>query len=235
MGIGNQFDTLILLSGGLDSVVLLARLVEEREHRTLALHFQLATRSPELQTSRKIARQMNVPLRVIDVRSFMRACDARREQHHLVFGSVVLFTMALTFANEHGIPKVTAALNSGDAQNEVEHQPETFTWLTAGIERLGARTTLCLPFHDWTKALIVQEGVRLNAPLEQSWSCVTPVLGAHDGTCIACVERQNAFRVAGVPDPTEYASFKVPIAPSSSAVMNAAPSPCAEGFHADHQ
>jgi 7-cyano-7-deazaguanine synthase len=112
--------------------------------------------------------------------------------------------MALSFANEHGIRAVVAGINDGDAQSEAEHGSEFFTLIDQGSRILGATTKLVLPFQGWPKAAIIREGALLGAPLAASWSCVTPLGRLHDGQCHACVERIHAFRLAGVPDPTEY-------------------------------
>ena len=59
---------------------------------------------------------------------------------------------------------------------------------------------LLVPFQDWTKGMIVQEGLRLGVPYELTWTCYeggeTPC-----GLCGSCTERQEAFFDAGVPDP----------------------------------
>lgn len=54
------------------------------------------------------------------------------------------------------------------------------------------------------KADVVRRGARL--PLKHTLSCASPVLGGHCGRCSKCGERQDGFRLAGVPDPTVYAS-----------------------------
>jgi 7-cyano-7-deazaguanine synthase len=59
------------------------------------------------------------------------------------------------------------------------------------------------PFLSWTKAEIVRRGVELDVPLAATWSCYKGG-AAHCGTCGTCVERKEAFAVAGVADPTEY-------------------------------
>lgn len=45
-----------------------------------------------------------------------------------------------------------------------------------------------------------------HAALALSFSCVNPQQGGHCGKCIKCGRRQEAFRDAGIPDPTEYAA-----------------------------
>jgi 7-cyano-7-deazaguanine synthase len=43
-----------------------------------------------------------------------------------------------------------------------------------------------------------------NFPLERTFSCIAPLDGRHCGCCNKCAERQTAFRSIGMADPTEY-------------------------------
>jgi len=54
-----------------------------------------------------------------------------------------------------------------------------------------------------TKAGIVRRAVELGVDLSRTWSCYKG-LDLHCGTCGTCVERREAFILAGVPDPTRY-------------------------------
>lgn len=71
------------------------------------------------------------------------------------------------------------------------------------------------PFLNMTKADIVKLGAELGAPMHKTWSCYDPrtvrelthgaITGyAHCGECGTCVERKEAFLLAGVTDPTTY-------------------------------
>lgn len=60
------------------------------------------------------------------------------------------------------------------------------------------------PFVEWTKADIVRRGAELGVPFADTWSCYRGA-DVHCGTCGTCVERREAFALAGVPDPTRYA------------------------------
>jgi 7-cyano-7-deazaguanine synthase len=57
--------------------------------------------------------------------------------------------------------------------------------------------------HD-TKADIVERGLALDAPLEETWTCYQGGEVAC-GTCDACKLRRKGFRQAGVEDPIPYA------------------------------
>jgi 7-cyano-7-deazaguanine synthase len=60
------------------------------------------------------------------------------------------------------------------------------------------------PFSDLHKADVIRMGVALDVPLELTLSCMQPAGGLHCGRCSKCRERRDAFREAGVDDPTRY-------------------------------
>ncbi len=74
--------------------------------------------------------------------------------------------------------------------------------------RLGtyAGIQLLRPFISLDKAGIATEGVRLGVDYARTWSCYKGG-EIHCGTCGTCVERREAFLVAGIADPTKYASL----------------------------
>jgi len=73
--------------------------------------------------------------------------------------------------------------------------------------RLGtyAGIKLIRPFIAMSKAEIAARGSELAVDYSRTWSCY--VGGeVHCGECGTCVERREAFIVAGIPDPTKYLS-----------------------------
>jgi 7-cyano-7-deazaguanine synthase len=64
--------------------------------------------------------------------------------------------------------------------------------------------TLEAPFAALHKADVIRRGVELGVPLELTLSCMQPKDGLHCGRCSKCRERRDAFREAGVADPTSY-------------------------------
>lgn len=65
------------------------------------------------------------------------------------------------------------------------------------------------PFMHFTKAQIARLGASLDVPFELTWSCYeggdNGLDDKHCGRCGTCVERYESFKLAGIPDPTEYA------------------------------
>jgi 7-cyano-7-deazaguanine synthase len=66
------------------------------------------------------------------------------------------------------------------------------------------KVALDRPFVSLTKADIVKLGSELGVPFERTWSCYKGG-ELHCGRCGTCVERREAFYLAGVDDPTIYA------------------------------
>jgi 7-cyano-7-deazaguanine synthase len=64
--------------------------------------------------------------------------------------------------------------------------------------------TIEAPFAALHKADVIRRGVELGVPLELTLSCMQPKDGLHCGRCSKCRERRDAFRQAGVTDPTPY-------------------------------
>lgn len=63
------------------------------------------------------------------------------------------------------------------------------------------------PFVNVDKTAIVRLGAALGVPYERTWSCYEGRNdGVHCGACGTCVERREAFELAGVDDPTSYAA-----------------------------
>ena len=56
------------------------------------------------------------------------------------------------------------------------------------------------------KGGIVARGAELDVPFEETWTCYEGDFdsGLHCGECGSCVERAEAFELAGVLDPTRY-------------------------------
>ncbi len=67
---------------------------------------------------------------------------------------------------------------------------------------------LFAPLQSLKKADIVKLGNDLGVPFENTWSCYKGE-DKHCGTCPTCRSRREAFRIAGVEDPTQYSYGEV--------------------------
>lgn len=64
------------------------------------------------------------------------------------------------------------------------------------------------PYAALDKAEVIRRGAALGVPFELTLSCMSPLAGPllpkHCGTCSKCRERHDAFIDVGVADPTDY-------------------------------
>jgi 7-cyano-7-deazaguanine synthase len=83
--------------------------------------------------------------------------------------------------------------------------PEFFAAFESMLQRAtGERVQVVRPFASMAKHKVLELGRHL--PLELTFSCLSPVNGAHCGACNKCAERRLAFREIGRDDPTCYAA-----------------------------
>lgn len=82
-------------------------------------------------------------------------------------------------------------------------------------EGLAHRLEIAAPYAGIDKAAVIRRGTALEAPLALTLSCmnatsvaaVTSAGVTHCGVCSKCRERHDAFTQAGVDDPTPYANI----------------------------
>jgi len=107
----------------------------------------------------------------------------------------------------HGIEQLALATLSANPFNDAT--PEFFSRFEAMLrEAVGSRVEIIRPFEQLTKEHVLRLGREL--PLELTFSCLSPVAGQHCGQCNKCGERRRGFREAGVHDRTQYASMSTP-------------------------
>jgi 7-cyano-7-deazaguanine synthase len=69
--------------------------------------------------------------------------------------------------------------------------------------KAGSRISIVVPLIGMSKAKIIQEGIKLGAPLHLTWSCYRNSDLAC-GRCDSCVRRLKGFAEAGFVDPISY-------------------------------
>jgi len=102
---------------------------------------------------------------------------------------------------------VAAAMHGGDHFIYPDCRPgfmEAFQAMQDAALDGYAQVRLHTPYIDGSKADIVADGARHGVPFAETWSCYKGG-EIHCGRCGTCVERREAFHLAGVADPTDYA------------------------------
>jgi len=223
MSLENPKSSVVLLSGGLDSSVLLAKLVAEGR-RVLAMGVDYGQRhSREIDSARAIAAHYNVEYRLADLRGIseffgknsltdksLRVYEGAYDEVGMKTTVVparnlLLISLATAWAISEKCETVAYAAHGGDHAIYPDCREEFAEKLDA-VVRIADWHAVRLerPFVGMDKAEIVALGAKLDVPFSLTWSCYNGG-EKHCGKCSTCVERAAAFRAAGVPDPTVYA------------------------------
>lgn len=122
--------------------------------------------------------------------------------------NAILLSVATGVAVAVGAQAVAFGAHTGDHSVYPDCRPafvEAFERLAlvANEGLIDAGFEVLAPFLESTKTDIVRTAAALGVPMDQTWSCYRGG-ERHCGRCGTCVERREAFALAGVDDPTEY-------------------------------
>jgi 7-cyano-7-deazaguanine synthase len=133
--------------------------------------------------------------------------DVYLEGRNVILLSKVAVYMARAASAKATAPKHTTQLLLGTLAGNPfpDATPEFFAAMSRALSLgLGASIAIQAPFAALHKADVIRKGIELGVPLELTLSCMQPKNGLHCGKCSKCRERRDAFREAGVEDPTAY-------------------------------
>jgi len=217
----------VLLSGGLDSMVAAAR-AREAGFRLLALSVDYNQRHRvELAAARTIAQALGAERHIVlplDLAAFggsaLTADIAVPKQGvgpgipvtYVPARNTIFLSLALGWAEAAGAHDLFIGVNALDYSGYPDCRPEfiaSFEAMAALATRDGVEGhgfTVHAPLQHMSKADIVREADRLGLDAAMSWSCYDPAPGGiHCGLCDSCRLRQRGFDEAGIADPTVYA------------------------------
>jgi 7-cyano-7-deazaguanine synthase len=226
----NQPETGILLSGGIDSAVLLDQLLG---HGWKVVPFYVRTgcvwESSELEATRRFLARLEQSgsrassasgglqdLVVLDMPLADLYGDhwslsgtgvpdelTPDEAVYLPGHNPLMLIKPAIWCRMHGIGQLTLATLSN---NPFSDATSAFFGRFEEMlhEAMGGPVEIARPFEQLTKNQVLEMGRHL--PLELTFSCLAPVDGLHCGHCNKCAERRRAFLEVGVVDRTEYAA-----------------------------
>lgn len=229
--------TAVLLSGGLDSAVLLMEEALRGEAQPVYVGVGLAWENAERQAIARFveAAALNGRVRPLVVLT-VDMTDVYPKSHWAVEGrppgyhtpdedvylpgrNVILLGKAGVFCAASGIGRIV--IGTLDHNPFPDATPAFRTAMQTALSLgLGHELLIEAPYAQTSKASVIRRGIELGAPLALTLSCMQPVrtgAGAparptggfiHCGLCSKCRERHLAFVEAGVPDPTTYADRK---------------------------
>ena len=218
-----------IVSGGMDSVTL-AHLLKDEGCELHLLSVDYGQRhKKELDYARRCAERLEASFDIADIAGVGRLLSgsALTDTVDVPHGHYAEETMAITVvpnrnaimlsiaygvAVARGAQFVATAVHAGDHYVYPDCRPEFIEAFDAmekrAVEGFGdPGLHLYTPFVQKTKAQIVEVGASLDVPYEDTWSCYEGG-EVHCGLCGTCIERKEAFELAGVADPTVYRDRK---------------------------
>ncbi len=214
----------MICSGGLDSVVLAHKVAAETTLAGLVSFDYGQRHHKELGFAKLCAERLGVAHALVDIRAIGRHLtgsaltddldvpDGHYSEQSMKVTVVpnrnaIMLSIAFGIAAAEKVDAVATAVHGGDHFIYPDCRP-AFTKAFAAMQKLAldgySDVALYTPFVEVPKSAIAAEGAKLAVPFAETWSCYKGG-EVHCGRCGTCVERREAFHLAGVDDPSVYA------------------------------
>ncbi len=205
-----------ILSGGLDSTVLLYKLIEEG-HKIKCLSFDYGQRhKKELQMAIKTCKKLNIEHKIVDITSINELLQGSSltslnieipEGHYQEEGmrntvvpnrNMIFASLAIGYAVSLDYDAFSLGVHKGDHHIYPDCRPIFIHRLEEVLRVANYEPIMIItPFLNMNKKEIVKEGIKLNVDFSLTWTCYK---GEDNpcGKCGSCIERIEAFRLNGV-------------------------------------
>ena len=213
-------DSVIIVSGGMDSTTLL---YDRRDEIALAISFDYGSNHnareiayAEMHCKRLGIEHITIPLDFMHKyfrSSLLEGADAIPEGHYadenmkstvVPFRNGIMLAVAAGVAESRNLTKLLIANHGGDHTIYPDCRPEFISAMDSATNAgtyVGVRVVA--PYTNITKGDIARIGKKLGIDYAETWSCYTGG-EKHCGKCGTCVERKEALAYAGIEDTTEY-------------------------------
>ena len=213
-------DSVIIVSGGMDSITLL---YDKKEEIALAVTFDYGSNhnAKEITWAKVHCERLKIKHIVIKLdfmhkyftSSLLEGADAIPEGHYadenmkstvVPFRNGIMLSIAAGIAESNGLKKVLIANHGGDHTIYPDCRPAFIKAMNVATENgTYVNVSICAPYTNITKADIARIGKRLGIDYSETWSCYKGG-EKHCGKCGTCIERKEALALAGIEDKTEY-------------------------------
>lgn len=216
----------LLVSGGLDSCILLGQLLDDGcEVRPFYVRTGVIWEAAELAALRRFIDSfgsrskgrvrelvlLNLPLEDLYGRHWSltgRAVPDETTPDDAVFlpgRNALLAIKAAVWCQMHGLARLALATLKSNPFPDATH--EFFDAFQHALSiGSAAKIEIVRPLEQLTKTAVMRLGREY--PLGETFSCIAPAGERHCGRCNKCAERKRAFRDADMPDPTIYATIE---------------------------
>ncbi len=216
-------DSLLVLSGGLDSTTMLYE-YKEQIGMAVSFHYGSNHNDRELEYASLHCKRLGIKHLIISlsfVKDYFRSSllegseavpegnydDENMRSTVVPFRNGIMLSIAAGLAETYGMTKVMIANHGGDHAIYPDCRPAFVDAMDSAIQAgtyEGVR--LIAPYTNLTKADIARHGKALGIDYSETWSCYKGK-DIHCGKCGTCRERREALREAGIEDTTQYADL----------------------------
>lgn len=212
--------SLVLLSGGIDSAVLLAEAIQYSKE-VICLHYNYSqpTEEQELENAKRLSKHYDVNLFTKDIHNIIGigGLTSKNKDYDILlndFGissgyvpyrNLLFLTIAAGVAREKNCRFIWIGAQAIDKDAYPDCR-RTFMNKSQECLQLSfpddeVKMTIMSPFLDIPKFELIKKGQRIGVPFEKTISCYKLINGSPCGKCGACEERIDAFKKAGVKAP----------------------------------
>lgn len=216
-------DSVIVVSGGMDSITLL---YDKKEEIALAVTFDYGSKHNAKEIAWAKVHCGRLGIRHIVIRlDFMQRyftsslleggadipeghyADENMKSTVVPFRNGIMLSVAAGIAESNGLKKILIANHGGDHAIYPDCRPEFIEAIDRAITNgTYEDVRIDAPYTNITKADIAKIGKRLGIDYSETWSCYKGG-ERHCGKCGTCIERKEAMALAGIDDRTEYESM----------------------------
>ncbi len=202
---------LLLLSGGIDSTTLLAKLSNEY-YKVIAISFDYGQKHEiELNYAKKNAEKYGVEKHhIIELDKILFQSSAlvnreisiasyKKNEHvegnvnaYVPFRNLLFISTALSLAETLKLNEVYLAFNSDDNANFWDCRTDFVEKINA-IATSNTSIQIKTPFINFSKTEVIKLAHQLNVDLKNTITCYQPIEENECGICLSCITKQKAL------------------------------------------
>ena len=213
-------DSVIIVSGGMDSITLL---YDKKDEIALGISFDYGSNhnAKEIPFAEMHCKRLGIKHITINLdfmhqyfkSSLLQGAEAIPEGHYadenmkstvVPFRNGIMLSIAIGIAESNQLKKVLIANHGGEHTIDPDCRPQFIQAIDAAANAgTFVNVRVEAPYTNITKGDIARIGKRLGLDYTETWSCYKGG-EKHCGKCGTCIERKEALQEAGIHDATEY-------------------------------
>ena len=213
-------DSVIIVSGGMDSITLL---YDKKDEIALGISFDYGSNhnAKEIPFAEMHCKRLGIKHITINLdfmhqyfkSSLLQGAEAIPEGHYadenmkstvVPFRNGIMLSIAIGIAESNHLKKVLIANHGGDHTIYPDCRPQFIEAIDAAANAgTFVKVRVEAPYTNITKGDIARIGKRLGLDYTETWSCYKGG-EKHCGKCGTCIERKEALQEADIHDATEY-------------------------------